>query len=178
MIVSDQQLTNKRPTNDQPTNKNKRIQEYNNNINNNNISSTPLHYVEDSSSSQKNDAPVNYDELILFFNKKIDEQKSSIKKIKSIEGKRRDAVRARIKQYGKKDFAKAVDNLVSSPFLNGDNNRQFTATFDWFVRPNIFPKVLEGNYNIAKNGNDRQRDKERRASDVARQVEELLFAEE
>jgi len=30
--------------------------------------------------------------------------------------------------------------------LKGQNNKGWTITFDWFIKPNNFIKVLEGNY--------------------------------
>lgn len=54
---------------------------------------------------------------------------------------------ARLKQYSENDFIKAIDNVRQSGFLQGKNRKGWTITFDWFLRPNNFPKVLEGNYN-------------------------------
>lgn len=54
---------------------------------------------------------------------------------------------ARLKQYSEDDFIKAIDNVRQSGFLQGKNRKGWTITFDWFLRPNNFPKVLEGNYN-------------------------------
>ena len=36
------------------------------------------------------------------------------------------------------------------------SSRQWQITFDWFVRPNNFPKVLDGNYDDKKSGYDNQ----------------------
>ena len=55
---------------------------------------------------------------------------------------------ARIKQYGVDDVLKAIDNIRNSDFLQGKaSKRPWVITFDWFVLPNNFPKVLEGQYN-------------------------------
>lgn len=56
---------------------------------------------------------------------------------------------ARIKEYGLDAVLKAIDNIRHSKFLQGksDSKRCWVITFDWFVRPNCFPKVLEGQYN-------------------------------
>lgn len=53
---------------------------------------------------------------------------------------------ARIKQYSTADVLSAINRIRGSDFLQGKNNRGWTITFDWFVLPNNFPKVLEGNY--------------------------------
>ena len=40
----------------------------------------------------------------------------------------------------------AIGNIEKSSFLKGQNDRGWVITFDWFVKPNNFIKVLEGNY--------------------------------
>ena len=66
--------------------------------------------------------------------------------IRIISGKRLQMLKARIKQYSFDDVLKAIQTIHNSPFLLGDNKRKWQITFDWFVLPNNFPKVLEGNY--------------------------------
>lgn len=41
---------------------------------------------------------------------------------------------------------KAIENIRESQFLKRNNERGWIITFDWFIRPNNFPKVLENNY--------------------------------
>jgi hypothetical protein len=60
--------------------------------------------------------------------------------------KRYQSLTARIKQYNTADILLAIDRIKQSDFLQGKNNNGWTITFDWFVLPNNFPKVLEGNY--------------------------------
>ena len=52
----------------------------------------------------------------------------------------------RIKDYGLSEVLRAIDNVRRSKFLMGDNKKGWQITFDWFLRPNNFPKVLDGNY--------------------------------
>lgn len=59
-------------------------------------------------------------------------------------------LKARLKEYSLDDVLKAIDNVKQSDFLLGNNNRGWMITFDWFVKPNNFVKVLEGNYNNTK----------------------------
>ena len=66
--------------------------------------------------------------------------------IRIISGKRLQMLKARIKQYSVDDVLKAIQTIHNSPFLLGDNKRKWQITFDWFILPNNFPKVLEGNY--------------------------------
>ena len=55
-------------------------------------------------------------------------------------------LKVRIRDYGIDDVLKAIENIRYSPFLLGQSKGGWTVTFDWFVRPNNFPKVLDGNY--------------------------------
>ena len=63
------------------------------------------------------------------------------------DSKRYSMLIARIKQYSVDDVLKAIENIKTSDFLQGNSKAGWVITFDWFVRPNNFPKVLEGNYN-------------------------------
>lgn len=60
--------------------------------------------------------------------------------------KRYDSLTARIKQYGVDDVLEAIDHIKQSDFLQGKNKTGWLITFDWFVLPNNFIKVFEGNY--------------------------------
>ena len=61
--------------------------------------------------------------------------------------KRCQLLKGRIREYGMDDLLKAMDNIRHSDFLRGENKNGWMITFDWFVKPNSFLKVLEGNYN-------------------------------
>lgn len=66
---------------------------------------------------------------------------SKIKKI--VEGTDRyNWLRKRIKDYGIDEVLRAIDNVKKSEFLQNAN----FFSFDWMIRPNNFPKVLDGNY--------------------------------
>lgn len=54
---------------------------------------------------------------------------------------------ARIREYGLESVLEAVENVSQSRFLHGENGRSWMITFDWFVKPGNFLKVLEGQYN-------------------------------
>lgn len=72
-------------------------------------------------------------------------QCSSALKISRIspQSTRYKSLAARIDEYGVEDVLTAIGNVAQSAFL-----REATwFSFDWFVKPNNFPKVLDGNYN-------------------------------
>ena len=103
----------------------------------------PLEIKEDIEDTTPYNPPTQYSWLIEFWNK---ETAGSFKSITSIKGKRLDSVRARIKEYGSAQFKNAILRATNSDFLKGAGRQGFVLTFDWFIRPNNFPKVLEGNY--------------------------------
>ena len=64
----------------------------------------------------------------------------------SSDSKRGGMLRARVNEYGVDKVLEAIEKVRSSDFLKGQSKSGFIITFEWFVRPNNFPKVLEGNY--------------------------------
>lgn len=62
--------------------------------------------------------------------------------------KRYVSLTARIREYGIDAVLEAIEKIRESKFLQGKSGskRQWIITFDWFVLPSNFPKVLEGNY--------------------------------
>lgn len=60
---------------------------------------------------------------------------------------RHKGLTARISEYGIDEVLNAIENIRQSDFLRGKNSSGWTVTFDWFVKPNNFPKVHDGNYN-------------------------------
>lgn len=53
---------------------------------------------------------------------------------------------ARLDEYGIDDVLKAISSIQNSSFLRGGSKSGWMIDFEWFVRPNNFPKVLEGKY--------------------------------
>lgn len=87
---------------------------------------------------------LNFDEILEFFNRTMDGHR--IPKIVSINERRKSWLLARLKDYKIEDLYEAFTKAANSSFLNGDGSRGFVANFDWIIRPNNFPKILEGNY--------------------------------
>ena len=74
----------------------------------------------------------------------------NLSKIVNIKGNRLKMLNARIKEYEIGGILTAIENIEKSNFLKGQNNKNWIITFDWFIRPNNFIKVLEGNYSNRK----------------------------
>ena len=82
----------------------------------------------------------------------------SFPKIMAINGQRKKAVRARWNEHKDiKVFEALFRKAEASSFMKGRNDRNWTADFDWMMRPTNFIKILEGKYDDdriggAKNG--------------------------
>lgn len=86
--------------------------------------------------------------------------------IKSIQNTRLKLLNARIKDYGIDGVLQAINNIKESSFLKGQNNKNWTITFDWLIKPSNFIKVLEGNYTDKEDGsNARNIKKDNRTSE-------------
>ena len=59
---------------------------------------------------------------------------------------RYNLLKKRIKDYGIEAVLEAVGRIQKSSFLTGSNKNGWVITFDWFIKPNNFAKVLDGNY--------------------------------
>lgn len=92
----------------------------------------------------KSKSIIDFERLAAFWNTTMADK--GIKQISKMTDKRKSAVAARGREYGKDAIVRAIKKAAESKFLNGDNNRAWIATFDWMFLPKNFPKVLEGNF--------------------------------
>lgn len=81
-----------------------------------------------------------------------EETGGALGKLMMITGRRREMVRARIRETSVEDFFTMIHNAAASSFLRGESQRGWVANFDWCIRPNNYPKVLEGRYNDNSEG--------------------------
>lgn len=130
-----QHLTNSQPTDNQLLTTNKNVKNDKNDKNDKNILTISNDIVSHTDVQQ----------VIEMWNKLESFGIISVKRISS-GSKRYNSLVARIKQHGLSDVLLAVENIKQSPFLQGKNDTGWTVTFGWFVKPNNFAKVLEGNY--------------------------------
>ncbi len=99
------------------------------------------------------DEKIDFNSIKEFFNKSMEGR--AIPKIRTEIGDRRKAMlRARIQQYGIDTVYEVISKAAKSSFLNGGGNKGFIANFEWLMRPNNFPKVLDGNYDDRTNNHD------------------------
>lgn len=92
------------------------------------------------------------DKLFVPLIEKWNELPDTISKISTLKKntQRYKMLSQRINEYGSVKILEAIEQIKRSSFLLGKNDRGWTITFGWFVRPNNFVKVLEGNYTDKK----------------------------
>lgn len=89
------------------------------------------------------DNPVPFEKIKALYNTIC----TSFPKIKVIDGERRKAVSARWKTYSSIEvFEELFSKTQASDFMKGSNDRNWTADFDWVMKPTNMAKVLEGRY--------------------------------
>lgn len=88
------------------------------------------------------------DKLFVLLIEKWNELPDAISKISTLkkDTQRYKMLSQRINEYGSDKILEAIEKIKQSSFLLGQNKSGWTITFEWFVRPNNFVKVLEGNY--------------------------------
>ncbi len=71
----------------------------------------------------------------------------SFPKIKDITGNRKKAIAARWRTHKSLEIFQELFTIAeSSPFLKGENDRNWSADFDWMMKPTNFSKILEHKY--------------------------------
>lgn len=124
--------------------------------------------------------------LVAYFNNAV--KGKLIPPIRKITGQRETFTKARLAEYGKEAIRTVIDKAAASSFLNGGGDKAFVASFEWIMRPNNFPKVLDGYYdnelrqnkasqNINANGTtktDRQRAEDEYNAEFERYVRAKL----
>lgn len=145
---------NRETTKKQPRNNQKQPNNNNNNNNNNNENVNDIRTLKTSfkvSSFGANDAPadpkIDFEKIKGSWNDEAQKSHSLMPKLRSMQKQRQKQIAARIREYGEEVFFDAMKKAVASDFLNGKNRRGWIASFDWFVKPTNFAKVVDGNYN-------------------------------
>lgn len=98
--------------------------------------------------NDKNIIILSKDKIIVDLMQKWNELSDNISKISTLkkDTQRYKMLSKRINEYGADKVLEAIEQIKRSSFLLGKNDRGWTITFEWFVKPNNFIKVLEGNY--------------------------------
>ena len=151
---NNQKITKKQPKNNQKQPKNNQKQPNVNENENVNVNVNDIRTLKTSfkvSSFGANDAPadpkIDFEKIKGSWNDEAQKSHSLMPKLRSMQKQRQKQIAARIREYGEEVFFDAMKKAVASDFLNGKNRRGWIASFDWFVKPTNFAKVVDGNYN-------------------------------
>lgn len=71
-------------------------------------------------------------------------------RVRKLTPARRQQLRSRLKDCSVDDFTEAIAAIERSPFLRGDNERNWRITFDFLLKPSNFAKLIEGTYDRPK----------------------------
>ena len=80
------------------------------------------------------------------FNRIMDENGAVVPRVTRITDRRKTMLASRLKEYPNTDFEQLFTRIAKSDFLNGGGPSGWVMDFDWLIRPNNYPKVIEGNY--------------------------------
>lgn len=89
----------------------------------------------------------------------------SLRKVQSLSDKRKKAIRARMANgRTMDDFRRLFEMAEGSSFLRGENNRNWSADFDWLISDANMAKVLDGKYEDKRHGKAGEADAQERGS--------------
>lgn len=69
-----------------------------------------------------------------------------LKKIVRFTGRRKERTEMLLAQYPEEEIIRAIYSIARSPFLLGGGANHWQIRFDWFILPENFEKVRNGNY--------------------------------
>ena len=96
---------------------------------------------------------INYSEILEFYNSKA--KQCNITRCEKLTDKRKSAIRARVKEFGKEKVLEAITKVANSSFCNGHNTKNWRANFDFVFNANKIVCILEGKYdNYNQYGNN------------------------
>lgn len=112
----------------------------------------------DKDMDKERDSNINYQQIADMYN----EICISFPRLTKLSDSRKKAVRARLNQYAIEDFKRLFTMAEESSFLKGQNNRNWSANFDWLIKDSNMAKVLDGNYEDKKGGDTNGTDNQSR----------------
>jgi len=85
---------------------------------------------------------IDFNQLQKFFN----DNRGILPEVKKITDARKIKIKNIEKEYGKELIKIAIEKTRDSPFLQGQNNKNWIASFDWIFTKSNFIKIIEDNY--------------------------------
>ena len=101
-----------------------------------------ISYPSNNNSSIRDKEKTEYKKIVDLFNSIC----KSYPTVRSLSKARITAIKARLNTYTLDDFRTLFENAEASSFLKGDNDRNWSASFDWLIKDSKMPRVIEGDY--------------------------------
>lgn len=95
------------------------------------------------------DGKINFEEIVKAFN----EMCPNLPSVQKLTTQRKIALKNRISEHSLQVLGNVFKAVSESQFLNGTNERSWTADFDWILKPANFIKIIEGRYKNKNYGN-------------------------
>ena len=111
---------------------------------------------------EKDKRRIDYDHIVHLYN----DHCPSLPTVRSLSEARKKAIRARLNNYSVEDFKQLFMKAEESDFLKGNNNRNWSATFDWLIKDANMAKVLDGNYDNKHPGNAKSSNTQQNMDDL------------
>lgn len=107
-----------------------------------NVNSLEVEEDKNKKENKKKKESINYQQIADMYNNTC----VSFPRMVSLSNDRKKAIRARLKTYSIEDFQTLFSKAEESDFLKGQNDRNWSADFNWLIKDRNMPKVLEGKY--------------------------------
>lgn len=92
---------------------------------------------------------IDYEKIVSIFNAVC----HKLPAVQKLTASRKVAIKNRVSESGLSGLGDVFQNVALSRFLNGENDRGWSADFDWILKPANFQKIIEGKYKNKDNGN-------------------------
>jgi hypothetical protein len=99
----------------------------------------------------KESEKIDFEKIISIFNSVC----NKLPVVQKLTLQRKSAIKNRISESGLAGLGDAFQKVAQSRFLNGENERGWTADFDWILKPANFIKIIEGKYKNTENGTNK-----------------------
>lgn len=109
---------------------------------------------------------IDFQNIIEKFNQKCPKLPQVIK----LSQERKSKINARYQEHGLAGIFRVISQTAESKFLQGENDRGWTADFDWVFSPSNFLKILEGRY---ENRNGQTKEKPSRIDSIMNKEKEI-----
>jgi hypothetical protein len=79
----------------------------------------------------------------------------NLPRIRNLSDKRRKVIATRLKDdFFAEHYGAAIGKVAAAAFCRGENERHWRTDFDWFLKPDVVTRIIEGKYDDGAAGGD------------------------